>query len=63
MNDDDDMGPGVPEVESDAFLAGWDAASEAWDAQATPSLNPYPTGTNNHRDWDKGSHEYCENNI
>jgi hypothetical protein len=62
-DDDDDIGPAVPADESDAFVAGLEAAIAAWDAQAPGALNPYPEDTADHRDWEEGAHEWYENNL
>ena len=63
MNEDEDIEPDPPEDESEASLAGWDAASDAWDTQAPRPTNPYAEETDNHREWDVGFHEYYKYNI
>jgi hypothetical protein len=62
MGDDEDIEPG-PTDESDAFVAGLEAAIAAWDTQTSPPPNPYAKKTADRQDWDEGFHEYCENSI
>jgi hypothetical protein len=62
-DEDEDIEPGPPDEENEAFDAGWQAAIAAWDAQAPGALNPYPKDTVDHRNWDEGAHEWCSNNV
>jgi hypothetical protein len=63
MGDDEDIEPRPPDDESDASVAGLEAAIAAWDAQAPRPANPYAEETGDHRDWDQAFHEYYEYNV